>query len=180
MKDSFIFFDPMKDCCSTLPNIPGNYLIVLRPSSQLPQSGITPELRTVEYENIKYEVIYTGISNAGIRDRDYKQHFAGNNAGKSTLRKSLGCLMGFTKISRDKNKSRNKKTKFNKEDEEALSVWMKENLLLLYCTGNSTEEIDKWEQELINLYNPPLNLLHNKNIVNKEYRANLKKLRSQK
>ena len=46
-----------------------------------------------------------GISTVSIRKRDYQQHFIGNNAGKSTLRKSLGSLMGFPKIPRDKNLS---------------------------------------------------------------------------
>ena len=52
-----------------------------------------------------------------LKKRDYKQHFAGNNSGGSTLRKSLGSLMGLKKIPRDKNNPFNGKTKFSETDE---------------------------------------------------------------
>lgn len=181
MKDSFKLFDPMKDCSSILPNIPGNYLIVLRTYSQIPQIEITPKFHYIDFNGSHYQVIYTGISNKGIRKRDYNQHFTGNNAGQSTLRKSLGSLMGFPKIPRDKNKPENGKTKFNEKDEETLSQWMRENLLLFYCTrNNATQPIETWEKELIDFYNPPLNIKSNTNLINEEYRNLLKKLRVHK
>ena len=80
-----------------LPDKPGNYFIVLRVNCQLPSIGITPIYHKWNYENVKYDIIYTGISNQSLRVRDYKQHFTGNNAGRSTLRKSLGSMMGFFK-----------------------------------------------------------------------------------
>ena len=170
MKDSFKMFDPTSDNYEELPNVPGNYLAVLRPSSELPQTEILPSYHTIVYKGNEYQILYTGISNNGIRKRDYKQHFTGN-AGKSTLRKSLGSLMGFHKIPRDKAKPENGKTKFNEEDETKLSSWMKENLLLLYSTDKNTgAEMKKWEQELIAEYNPPLNIQENNNLINKEYR----------
>ena len=179
MKNSFKLFDPMKDCNSILPDIPGNYLIVLRTASQLPQIEISPEFHYIDYNNNHYPIIYTGISTISIRKRDYQQHFIGNNAGKSTLRKSLGSLMKFSKIPRDKNKPNNGKTKFNENDEEALSLWMRENLLLFYSVENrKKEQIEYLEQKLINDYNPPLNILGNNNSINKEYRALLKSLRN--
>lgn len=178
MKD-FKLFDPMKGCSSALPNIPGNYLIVLREFSQLPQIELTPELHSINYEGNHYQVIYTGISSKSIRERDYRQHFTGNNAGRSTLRKSLGSLMGFPKIPRDKNDPDNGKTKFNENDEEVLSQWMKENLLLFYSVENrEKEQIENLEKKLINDYNPPLNILRNNNPINKKYRVLLKNLRS--
>lgn len=175
---NFKLFDPMRDKDLVLPDIPGNYLVVLRESSQLPQIQIVPELHSINYEDKHYQIIYTGISTKSIRKRDYKQHFTGNNAGKSTLRKSLGSLMGFSKIPRDKNNPDNGKTKFNESDEEILSQWMKENLLLFYNVEFTTkEQIEDFEEKLINEYNPPLNILGNNNLINKEYRALLKNLR---
>ncbi len=179
MENSFKLFNPMKDNSSNLPNIPGNYLIVLRESSQLPPIEITPELHAIDYKGNLYQVIYTGISTKSIRERDYKQHFTDNNAGKSTLRKSLGSLMGFSKIPRDKNNPHNKKTKFNEEDEKKLSKWMKENLLIFYNIENKEKkQIENLEKKLINDYNPPLNILGNNNLINHEYRALLKNLRN--
>ncbi len=179
MKNSFKLFDPMKDCNSILPNLPGNYFIVLRTTSQLPPIEVSPEFHYIDYNNSHYPIIYTGISNISIRKRDYHQHFIGNNAGRSTLRKSLGSLMGFSKIPRDKNNPDNGKTKFNENDEEILSQWMRENLLLFYSIENrEQEQIKNLEKELINDYNPPLNILGNNNPINKEYRALLKILRN--
>lgn len=179
MNNSFKLFDPMKDCESILPDLPRNYFIVLRPTSQLAPIKVTPEFHYIDYNNNHYPIIYTGISNISIRKRDYHQHFIGNNAGRSTLRKSIGSLMGFSKIPRDKNNSDNGKTKFNENDEETLSQWMRENLLLFYSVENrKKEQIETLEQEFINDYNPPLNILGNKNSVNKEYRALLKTLRN--
>ncbi len=180
MKDLFEPFDPMKDSQSTLPDIPGNYLIVLRKSSELPQIEIVPELHYIAYNNIHYPVVYTGISTKSIRKRDYKQHFTGNNAGKSTLRKSLGSLMGFSKIPRDKSNPQNGKTKFNIENEEKLSQWMKENLLVFHSTKRTTEEIETYEKELIQSLNPPLNIKSNTNPTNKGYRDLVRKLRADK
>lgn len=177
MENLFKMFDPTRDDNEALPDIPGNYLVVLRLSSELPKSILIPELQTFVYHSNEYKVIYTGISKKGIRSRDYKQHFTGN-AGKSTLRKSLGSLMEFPKIPRSKNKPEDGKTKFNDENEKKLSLWMKENLLLLYSTDKKTKAaIEEWEQELISDYNPPLNIQKNKNSVNKEYREMLQKLR---
>ena len=97
METEFKLFDPKISTMDELPDKPGNYFIVLRVNCQLPSIGITPIYHKWNYENVKYDIIYTGISNQSLRVRDYKQHFTGNNAGRSTLRKSLGSMMGFFK-----------------------------------------------------------------------------------
>lgn len=146
----------------------------------MPSIGIEPAFKEWEHEGKQYEIIYTGISNKSLRKRDYTQHFTGNNAGKSTLRKSLGSMMGFAKIPRDKNKPQNGKTKFNPQDEATLSAWMKENLLLFYKPGISKEEIEKNEADYIRRYNPPLNIMGNYNEENRLFREKLSELRRQK
>lgn len=91
-------FDPQTDSESKVENAPGIYLICLKENATLPSVSIKPVLPSF----IGLEVIYTGIAGGSLRTRDYHQHFKGNNAGRSTLRKSLGVLFGYEQIPRDK------------------------------------------------------------------------------
>jgi len=168
----FRLFDPIKNTSEQIPDNPGNYIVCLRKGSKLPDVGI--EFETKPYQGFK--VIYTGIAGTSLRKRDYRQHFTGNNAGSSTLRKSLGSLFGYPKIARDKNAS-NGKTKFNISDEIKLSEWMMKNLFLYFKTNSNPDEL---ENELISTLNPPLNLSKNKNFKNKEFRNRLSELRKKK
>ena len=174
MNYPFIPFKVKATNVSALPTSPGNYPIVLRPSCKLPRTTIEPYFSSLEYKGEKYNIIYTGISK-NLRKRDYAQHFTGNNAGRSTLRKSLGCLMGFKQIPRDRNNPNNGKTKFCDTDEKTLSAWMADNLLLFYFANDEYEDL---ELHFINQYNPPLNLKDNHNSVNSEFRRLLSNLRS--
>ena len=51
---------------------------------------------------------------------------------------------------------------------------MRKNLLVLVAPNANC---DKDEKELIAIFNPPLNLINNHNIINQSYRKLLKKLR---
>lgn len=180
MKTDFKLFDPSKMDKSKLPDLPGNYFVVLRKGCQLPTIDISPIYHKLEYDGEQYDIVYKGISNDSLRKRDYSQHFTGNNAGRSTLRKSLGCMMGFKQVPRDKNKPENGKTKFNDSDEIKLSDWMQKNLLLFYKPCREKEEIEKAEKSYIDSYNPPLNMQGNMNEENKQFRDQLKRLRNSK
>lgn len=169
---NFRLFDPTKNTSEQIPDNPGNYIVCLRKGSKLPDVGIEFEMKL--YQGFK--VIYTGIAGTSLRKRDYRQHFTGNNAGSSTLRKSLGSLFCFSKIARDKNDS-NGKTKFNISDEIKLSEWMMRNLLLYFKINSNPDEL---ENELITTLNPPLNLSKNKSFRNKEFRNRLSELRKKK
>lgn len=171
----FKMFDPNKDEESKLPISGGNYIILLRESSEIPNKIGKPTFTEIPFDGKSYRVLYTGISseNHGLRNRDYKNHFKGT-AGKSTLRKSLGSLFGYIKIPRDKNNPTNGKTTFKVDDEEILSNWMKKNLLLLYYANTNYEKI---ELELINSLNPPLNMKDNHNVVNMDFRNKLHDIR---
>jgi len=169
---NFKKFDPKTDSEFNIPNLPGNYIICLKANSKLPDSDFTFE--TLKFNSL--DIIYTGIAGKSLRKRDFKQHFTGNNAGSSTLRKSLGSLFCYEKIPRDKDPT-NGKTKFRLAVEIELSNWMKKNLILFYVENTNPYSN---EQNLINKYNPPLNLSKNYNKINKEFRANLSKLRSKK
>lgn len=163
-------FDPSIDEVSMIPDTPGNYIICLKNGSEFPTVDLTPEFFVLD--NLK--VIYTGIAGKSLRKRDFKQHFKGNNAGSSTLRKSLGVLMGYPLIPRDKNPD-SKKTKFTLENELELTEWMCNNLIMYFY---SHEDYKKLELELIQLLNPPLNLKDNHHLTNSAFRKSLKALRS--
>lgn len=177
-KENYKRFDILNDSSHILPDKPGNYIVVLRQGSTLPGKQQPEMLTTVSYDGEEFQVIYTGIS-TNLRKRDYRQHFTGNNAGKSTLRKSLGSLMELKKIPRDKTPSLSgsEKTKFTDEDEATLSKWMKENLLFFFNENNMPE---MEEGRLIFTLNPPLNLKNNSNPINEAFRKGLSKLRNNK
>lgn len=115
---------------------------------------VVSNLTSFDYKKEKYNVVYVGKSSKSLRIRDYKQHFTGT-AGNSTIRKSLGCLLGFKLIPRDINSPQNGKTTFGEFDERTLTEWMKDNLLLFYYANNDYANVEK---ELIRIYNPPLSI----------------------
>jgi len=165
-------FDPKIDIETTIANCSGNYILCLKKNSKLPTVSIKPI-----YTNFEgLQVIYTGIAGGSLRTRDFRQHFKGNNAGRSTLRKSLGVLFGYKQIPRDSDPSTGK-TKFDNADELILSEWMCNNLIMFFLP---TSDYDNIEIELINHFNPPLNLKDNSNIINADFRRLLSSLRSKK
>lgn len=166
-------FDPAKDSANKLPDAQGNYLVCLKKGSHFHFAAIHLLPRFVCFDD--FAVIYTGIASKSLRNRDYKSHFR-DNAGRSTLRKSLGVLFGYQQIPRDKNPA-STKTKFNSVDEARLTDWMKTNLLMFYCVNPDCKED---EIKLINHFKPPLNLQNKLNDENSEYRKLLKQLRAEK
>ena len=166
------FFAPKRDLVS-IPNKPGIYMVCLKESISLPKINIKPIYN--QFNNLN--IIYVGISKKSLRDRDYKTHFNGNNAGRSTLRKSLGSLFGYKKIPRDLNNPKNGKTKFLEEDEIKLSQWMNESLVLFFNDKLDNYDLESLEYDLIDYYRPLLNLSKNYNAKNKNFRKELKRLR---
>lgn len=169
---NFKIFDPMTMDSNMLPNVAGNYVFLLRKGSQLPQVDINPQIPEVTLDGNTYQAIYTGIASESLRQRVYRIHFIGNNASRSTLRKSIGSLFGYDLIPRKEGDSKHKK--FKLADEEKLTEWMKNNLLLAFVENADPKLM---EDKLIIELNPPLNLEKNHNKVNAEFRALLSKLR---
>lgn len=165
-------FDPKKDSETIIANSPGNYILCLRKGSKFPTVSIRPILTNFE----GLQVIYTGIAGGSLRTRDFRQHFKGNNAGRSTLRKSLGVLFGYKQIPRDREPNTGK-TKFCNIDEQKLSEWMCDNLIMFFLP---TLDFDSIEIELINHFNPPLNLKDNSSIINIDFRRLLSSLRAKR
>ena len=169
---NFKLCDPMTMDSNTLPNVAGNYVFLLRKGSQLPKVDIEPKIPEVTLDGNTYQAIYTGIASKSLRKRDYRNHFVGNNASRSTLRKSIGSLIGYDLIPRKEGDFKHKK--FKPADEEKLTEWMMSNLLLAFVENADPESM---EDKLIAELNPPLNLEKNHNKVNAEFRALLSKLR---
>lgn len=170
--ENFKLFDPMTMDSNTLPNVAGNYVFLLRKGSQLPKVDIEPQIPEVTLDGNTYQAIYTGIASKSLRKRDYRNHFVGNNASRSTLRKSIGSLFGYDLILRKESDTKHKR--FQPADEEKLTEWMMSNLLLAFVENAAPKPL---EEKLIAELNPPLNLEKNHNMVNKEFRALLSKLR---
>jgi hypothetical protein len=165
-------FDPTNCSQKDIPNYAGNYLICIKKGSCLPTKSFNPFIK--EFDGLP--IIYTGIASKSMRERDFRQHFTGNNAGRSTLRKSIGVLFGYKQVPRDKNPL-SKKTKFTISDELELSQWMRNNLVM-YCFPSL--DYNNYEKLLIQHFNPPLNLKDNHNSINLDFRQNLKRLRNNK
>lgn len=165
-------FDPLADNENAIDNTSGNYILCLRTKSKLPTIAIAPKVTMFN----GLAVIYTGIASKSLRTRDYRQHFEGNNAGRSTLRKSLGVLFGYKLIPSDKD-PKTGKTKFSIKDEIELTNWMRSNLLMFTLP---TAKYTNLEIKLINHFNPPLNLKNNHNSINAEFRQLLSGMRSGK
>ena len=170
--ENFKLFDPMTMDSNTLPNVAGNYVFLLRKGSQLPKVDIEPKIPEVTLDGNTYQAIYTGIASENLRQRVYRTHFVGNNASRSTLRKSIGSLFGYDLIPRKEGDLKHKK--FKPADEEKLTEWMMSNLLLAFVENADPKSM---EDKLIAELNPPLNLEMNHNKVNAEFRALLSKLR---
>ena len=169
---NFKLFDPMTMDSNTLPNVAGNYVFLLRKGSQLPKVDIEPKIPEVTLDGNTYQAIYTGIASENLRQRVYRTHFVSNNASRSTLRKSIGSLIGYDLIPRKEGDLKHKK--FKPANEEKLTEWMMSNMLLAFVENADPEPL---EEKLIAELNPPLNLDKNTNLVNKEFRALLSKLR---
>lgn len=171
--ETYKLFDPTIIGKNRPVEEPGNYIFLIRPDVQLPTNMIAeqPEFTTLIYDNTEYRVLYVGVTKNTLYERVFKTHLFGNNAGKSTLRKSLGCLWGYKFIHRDK-KIGSTKTKYKERDEETITEWMQKNLLVLFVANTKDEE-----QELIDKFNPPLNLSKNHHRINTGYRQQLSELR---
>lgn len=144
-----------------LPHRKAFYIICARDKNALPET-----LTNLEYKTYKdYLVIYTGKTSS-LKNR---RHFNGT-ARNSTLRKSLGSLLNL-----EREYFSDGKYKFSKRDEDFLSKWMTENLIMFYSTN--VQNLSALETHLIDKFNPPLNLDQNYSHINMEFRKYLSEKR---
>jgi predicted GIY-YIG superfamily endonuclease len=155
-------FDPRKDKIESLPQVKGYYLVVLRSEKSL--DFLFNDVELLAYETSP--IVYSGITFKSLRKR-YLEHFLGN-AKKSTLRKSLGTLLNYNSF---REYLEDDKYTFDEEHEKNLTQIMKDNLIFYYF--ETEEDLEKVEDEMISLLNPPLNLKGNNNEINKTFREDL-------
>ena len=149
----------------------GYYIFCLKKDKKLPDTG-----DNIIFSKFKsLNVVYAGITGDSIASRVLKKHIYGNG-GNSTLRKSIGSMLGLTKVPRSdaekikRDKGKSFKTKFNDDGESIVSEWIESNLILFVDYGNDLIQI---EEKLINDYNPPLNIDKNNNQINYDFRRKL-------
>lgn len=163
---SFVEFDPLVDSPESIPDVPGSLLFVLRHMSNLHQLA---GMNLKEFEG--QEVLFVGESE-NLRTRIVNEHFRGDSS-RSSLRISIGCLLDMKQIPRDKTPD-GVHFRFAKEDEQWLSQWMKENLLVYY---KATPYHAQMTRLMISAFNPPLNL-DNTSPDRQEFRKELMELRN--
>lgn len=170
--DAFILYNPVTGSPQEIPSDAGNYIVVFREGRGLPDVGLPVQM--AKFKGM--DILYTGVAgpSSGLRRRITWAHF-GNNAGRSTLRLSLGVLLGFRPIPRDLKNPGNGHNRFCPDEEDQLTAWMKDNLLVYYFPNDGYEHM---EEELIAALNPPLNLSKNANLVNSEIRTLISQRRS--
>lgn len=169
----FIKIDPKHQDLNNICHQNGIYIFTLREGCDIPYTHNKPIYELYDGQR----VLYIGQTKSGLNSRINKKHFNGR-AGSSTLRKSLGCLLGFKLIPRSKNNPDDGKTTFEKSDEIKLSQWMKDNLIVYYTIV--LDDIDSVENKFINSYSPPLNLSKVPMDRNQGFRSELSSLRSMK
>lgn len=175
--DKFVLYDPMEaNGTSSIPDRKGCYLIVLRANAafvECKKIAIAPKLTSIDVSGTSFSVVYVGETKS-LRD-EYENNFLGKVGNNSSFWKSIGCLMGYTLYQGDTSSAIGAFSKFSVSAEKGIKKWITGNLLFLYCAD---EENLCTEQEMINAYNPPLNLLNNSNKVNSQYRKKLSELRN--
>jgi len=161
-------FDPAYNKPDSLPNSSGLYMICAKDPIAI---GLFSKVKFFSMD--VYQILYIGVSSKqGLRMRDYKNHFKGT-ARSSTLRKSLGSLLGWQAAQVYYNDG---KYKFNNEREQALTSWMEEHLIMIYWVITGVD-INSLETRLINELSPPLNISKNHSSINEVFRKRLKELR---
>ena len=163
---SFEEYDPLVDNPESIPDAPGSLIFVLRYMSNLHQLA---GMNLKEFEG--QEVIFVGESE-NLRKRIANEHFRGDSS-RSSFRISIGCLLDMEQIPRDKAPD-GVHFRFAKEDEQWLTQWMKENLLVYY---KATPYHAQLTRLMISAFNPPLNL-DNTSPDRQEFRKELTELRS--
>jgi hypothetical protein len=105
--------------------------------------------------------IYIGIS-VNLAQRLFKNHFATDNTGSSTVRRSLGALlkkrMQLKAMARSGGISETnfRNFRFDLEGEKRLTKWMRKNLEIGFCVVE--DSIGEMERGLLSELNPVLNL----------------------
>lgn len=72
--NTFIKFDPSVDNGNLLPEVPGNYIVLIRNFEDLPE--LDQDMTCQLFHDL--DVIYTGVAGTSLRTRIWKNHLGGN------------------------------------------------------------------------------------------------------
>ena len=169
--EEFTAFDPRREGVNSIPEEPGNYVVLVRDMYSFPTIGYSLHCETFN----QMSVIYVGSAKDSIRECIVNKTFSFNSE-LSTLRQSLGCLFRFKQCKKDSSNAEVLKGFFGKQKENSLSSWMQEHLVFYYYPNDNSAEL---ESELIKRLNPPLNIKNNRNKENSDFRSALKDLMNQ-
>lgn len=173
--DKYILYDPLKsNKLSSLPDKEGCYLILLRPNHTFIENEkipIVPIFTSIDYSNEILNVVFIGIAQ-NMRE-ELTNHLFGKTGSYSLFGKLIGCLMGYTLRIDETSSATEGSGGFSIRAEKSIKKWIKENLLFLY---NVDKEQQYTEQDMIEAYNPPLNVINNHNKINSQYRNKLLRL----
>ena len=120
---------------NNFPNKQGIYAFYLSESANLFEFGKEGQL------------IYLGISNKSLKQREITEHLKSGATGKSSLRRSLGAILkkrfNLTAIPRGGENDTKKFTNYKFIEEVDLTNWMIENLWISYYAFNLSVENNK-------------------------------------
>jgi hypothetical protein len=162
-------FDPSVDKAASLPTVPGNYIMCLRPDAILPSAAGTPTF--VLFNGLR--VLYTGATSTNLRSSIYLAHFCGTSSVTSSVRRSIGVMMGYKRVPVVGN-TIGTLTIFGIQDEVSVAGWMRQNVCVYWLQTPHWRQVDAL---LLAHFNAPLNLKYNRNAINAPFREALEQMR---
>lgn len=140
----FDLYDPEVDANNSIIAQPGVYVVCKKENVSVTELrvGIAREFLP------GYQALYVGKTDVSLRKRIANQHFY-DNARSSTLRRSVGNLLGYERFPLPGGRYR-----FVTEHEQALTLYMRTKFVIFYSL---TEHTAEYEHMLILHYSPPLN-----------------------
>ena len=148
-----------------LPDQSGSYFVGIRGIYALPAHNY--HLQSHRHNDVN--IIYVGNAKISLKE-SIVSHLFGHNSIHSKFRQSLGSLFMFKKQLGAPSIMEKEKEYFSPEDEEWITSWMVNNLVIYYYPNDDPEGNGF---RLIQLLNPPLNLNCNHNKVNSDFRSAL-------
>lgn len=113
------------------------------------------------------QLLYLGITERGINDREFKEHLKTGKTGKSSFRRSVGAILkkdlNLSAIPRSKTAEKKYAAsyKFDELGEKKLTKWVKDNCTFSHYHPNRNYDrnaLEAIEDELTIAYGPTLNL----------------------
>lgn len=141
-----------------IPYQPGVYIWLLKDKAELTSiEGCHPQYSLVEVNGQTHRVLYVGQTKSKtLGERIVKNHLKGDPR-HSTLCWSLCAIMGMPYIINEDDG----KPYLDNDNKIKVANWLRSNCHILYKVIESKERRNDEELKQIQLFTPPLNLMHN-------------------